>query len=332
MPRTSRITALAVALASTAALTACQDVASNAPGTAPATTASGSGSGSGAATPSASTVGPDGSDTTRREHLSDSGGYVVQGSRITFVYRNGMRYAVDIGQQVPGRDGTVRTSKGVLTLKDGTATLTDRGGVTTVSRQGAGAVADKAGVIVVASDGTTTCANSRGLQLVGSDGRKAAADRNGYFYTSKDGKTVKGGESPKTKNLAGRFTVCNVGNTARVDLYSDVLFTFDSDTLTPAGRAVVASAARSIRSDVDGKTVNLTGHTDSLGSATDNHDLGQRRADAVAKQLRQEIPGISLKVRSAGETEPVAANVTSDGKDNPTGREKNRRVTITWAK
>lgn len=330
MSRTPRITALALAVAGTAALTACQDVTTNDPGSSSSTAATASGSG--AETSAASAVGPDGSDSARREHLSNEGGYVVQGSRITFVYRNGLRYTVDIGQQVPDHDTTVRTDKGVLTLKDGTATLTDRRGVTTVSRQGAGAVADKAGVVVVASDGTTTCADSRGLQFVGSDGSKGAADRNGYFYTSKDGKTVKSGESPEAKDLAGRFTVCNVGNTARVDLYSDVLFTFDSATLTPAGRAVVASAARSIRSNVDGKTVHLTGHTDSLGSARSNHGLGKRRADAVAEQLRKEIPGITLKVRSAGETEPIAANVTSAGKDNPTGRERNRRVTIAWAK
>lgn len=331
MSRTPRITALAMALASTAALTACQDAAVDDPGRAPSSQPTAATSGSESSRPSAA-VGPDGADANRREHLSNRGGYVVQGSRITFVYRNGLRYSVDIGQQVPDHDTTVRTDKGVLTLKSGTATFTDSRGVTTVSRQGAGAVADKAGVIVVASDGTTTCANSRGLQFVGSDGSKGAADRNGYVYTSKNGKTVKNGKTPEADNLAGRYTVCNVDNTASVDLYSDVLFEFDSATLTPAGRAVVSSAARSIRSDVDGKTVAVTGHTDSVGSAADNQDLGRRRADAVATQLRREIPGVDLTVRSAGETEPVAANVTADGKDNPRGREKNRRVTIAWTK
>lgn len=332
MRRSPRITALVAAVASTAALTACQDTAIHDPTGQPSSASASTSEGDSAPVKNAGDVGPDGADAGRREHLSDHGGYVVQGSRITFVYRNGMRHAVDVGQQIVDRDSTVRTSKGVLTLKSGTATFTDRRGVTTVNRQGAGAVADKSGAIVVAEDGSTTCANNRGLQFVGSKGTKAAADQDGVFYTNKDGKTVTRGSSPKVNDLAGRFTVCNIGNTASVDLYSDVLFTFNKATLTPAGRAVISSAARSIRADVKGKPVNLTGHTDSKGTAGYNKSLGKRRADAVAGQLRREIPGLDLKVRSAGETEPVAANVTTDGKDNPGGRAKNRRVTIAWQK
>ncbi|MBB2893872.1 outer membrane protein OmpA-like peptidoglycan-associated protein [Flexivirga oryzae] len=40
---------------------------------------------------------------------------------------------------------------------------------------------------------------------------------------------------------------------------------------------------------------------------------------------------MKLKVSSNGERQPIAANTTKDGSDNPAGRAKNRRVTISWA-
>lgn len=329
MSRTRRTTVLAIAAATATAtlLTGCQqDI-----GTGGSASPSSSGSAQqGART--AGDVGPDGADASRREVLTDDGGYVVRGSRIAFVYRNGTRYTVDVGQQIPAGDTTLRTASGVLVLKGGSATWTQNGAATTVDARGAGAVADRGGAIVVTPDGSVTCANSQGLQFVGSNGSRAAANTGGAFYTDREGKQVTLGQTPGATTLAGRYTVCNVGDTASMDLFSDVLFEFDSDRLTPAGRAVVASAASTIRQDVQGKTVQVVGHTDSKGTTAYNQQLGQRRATTVANELRRQVPGATLQVRSAGETEPVAANVTPDGKDNPNGRAKNRRVTLTWEK
>lgn len=329
MSRTRRTTVLAItaATATVTLLTGCQqDVGTGSPASPSSTGSSQQGS------RTAGDVGPDGADAGRREVLTDDGGYVVRGSRIAFVYRNGTRFTVDVGQQIPAGDSTLRTANGVLVIKGGSATWTQGSAVTTVNPQGAGAVADRTGAIVVTPDRSVTCANSQGLQFVGSDGSRAAASTSGAFYTDRDGEQVTVGKSPTANTLAGRYTVCNVGSTASMDLFSDVLFEFDSDRLTPAGRAVVASAARTIRQDVEGKTVKVVGHTDSKGTMTYNQQLGQRRATAVANELRRQVPGATLEVSSAGETEPVAANVTPDGKDNPDGRAKNRRVTLTWEK
>lgn len=350
MSRAVRTLAVVSALASATALTACQDTTPSGGGaSAPppphtsGTPSQATGSGAPSSTPTSSgvqvrspltagDVGPDGADASRREALSIDGGYVAQGSRITFVYRTGLRYTVDVGRPVPTTDGTRTTPKGVLILRSGSATFTDRNGVTTVNAQGAGTVADGAGAIVVTPDGSTTCLSSRGIQFVGVDGQRGAADRSGALYTDKSGQKLTLGQAPNVTDLAGRYTVCNVGRTASVELYSDVLFAFDSDRLTPAGKAVSAGAANSIRKDVSGKAVTLVGHTDSKGSMAYNQGLGLRRANAVAAELRAKIPGVNVAVRSAGETEPVAANVTADGKDNPAGRAKNRRTTISWAR
>ena len=44
------------------------------------------------------------------------------------------------------------------------------------------------------------------------------------------------------------------------------------------------------------------------------------------------IPGDRLEVRGFGELRPVAANLTPDGKDDPAGQRRNRRVEVIIAK
>jgi outer membrane protein OmpA-like peptidoglycan-associated protein len=52
----------------------------------------------------------------------------------------------------------------------------------------------------------------------------------------------------------------------------------------------------------------------------------------VAAALRRRLGGATpgLVVRGHGEADPVAANQHKDGSDNPAGRARNRRVTITF--
>jgi hypothetical protein len=68
----------------------------------------------------------------------------------------------------------------------------------------------------------------------------------------------------------------------------------------------------------------LTGHTDDRGSEQMNESVGQRRADAVKAYLvdEQNVNQGRIDTGSAGETQPVAGNQTSQG------REDNRRVEI----
>ncbi|WP_052595570.1 OmpA family protein [Luteipulveratus mongoliensis] len=341
MKTTTRLGALTAVVAAATLLTGCQEkeVVGGSTGATPsaATTnqpsATPSEGGSTSATEGGGAVGPDGQDSGRKEHLSDKGGYVVQGSKVTFVYSNGIRYVIDVGQPV-GDQTTVKSGTGTLTFKNGGASWVDlrSRASSQVDADGAGTVIDKTGAIVVLKDGSTTCANGQGLQFVGSDGAKAQASKTGAFYVDAEGKKTSYGQPSSGGKLAGRFTVCNVDKKVSVDLYSDVLFDFNSATLSPAGKAVVASAAKTISKDVTGKPVSVVGHTDSKGTEEANKTLGQRRADAVAAELRTQLPGVQLKASSAGETEPVAANTTPDGADNPAGRAKNRRVTISYAR
>lgn len=72
-----------------------------------------------------------------------------------------------------------------------------------------------------------------------------------------------------------------------------------------------------------GKTLVITGHTDSRGEESANKALGQRRADAVREWLLSRGIRAPIETRSVGAAEPVADNGTEDG------RTRNRRVQIT---
>ena len=68
-------------------------------------------------------------------------------------------------------------------------------------------------------------------------------------------------------------------------------------------------------------TILLQGHTDSIGSASDNQQLGERRAQAAAFYLQAHgVDNAKLLESSAGESSPVAPNSSSQG------RAVNRRV------
>jgi len=73
-----------------------------------------------------------------------------------------------------------------------------------------------------------------------------------------------------------------------------------------------------------GKTLNIIGHTDNVGEASDNEWIGMQRAKSAMKYLiSQGIPKERIQVFSKGETEPLASNSTKEG------RRRNRRVEIT---
>jgi len=55
--------------------------------------------------------------------------------------------------------------------------------------------------------------------------------------------------------------------------------------------------------------------------------LSEFRAEAVAMEL-QKRTGRMAATQGLGRREPIAPNSTEDGKDNPEGRQLNRRVQI----
>jgi outer membrane protein OmpA-like peptidoglycan-associated protein/tetratricopeptide (TPR) repeat protein len=73
--------------------------------------------------------------------------------------------------------------------------------------------------------------------------------------------------------------------------------------------------------------IEIHGYTDFKGSDIYNLDLSKQRANVVMNYLKNKgIPVTRMKVIAHGEADPVAPNQNPDGSDNPSGREKNRRV------
>jgi outer membrane protein OmpA-like peptidoglycan-associated protein len=119
----------------------------------------------------------------------------------------------------------------------------------------------------------------------------------------------------------------------RVTLAADVLFRFNRASLTTRARSRIAEAVDKIRQRRPG-TVRIVGHTDSRGTDAYNDRLSLRRAESVARALRAALgpAAPALETEGRGERRPVAPNTKQDGSDNPRGRARNRRVTVTFGR
>lgn len=111
-----------------------------------------------------------------------------------------------------------------------------------------------------------------------------------------------------------------------VDLPADVLFDFDKSELRPDAAPSLHKAAELVKS-YPAAPLTVLGHTDAKGSDAYNDSLSLRRAEAVARVL-QERTGRKPSVQGLGKRQPVAPNTTPDGRDDPQGRQLNRRVQI----
>lgn len=105
----------------------------------------------------------------------------------------------------------------------------------------------------------------------------------------------------------------------------DVLFRTGQSQLQPASAIDLAKLADFFKRNAE-RTASIEGHTDSVGSASANHTLSERRANAVMTALVQlGVPADRLRTQAFGEENPTASN------DNTTGRQMNRRVEIVFA-
>lgn len=116
-----------------------------------------------------------------------------------------------------------------------------------------------------------------------------------------------------------------------VTLDNDVLFAFGSAELSPRANAVLQDVSTRIERDAVPGSIDVVGHTDSRGTDDANERLSLQRAQAVQGVLDRQLerPDVTLEVEGFGASEPVAPNEI-EGRDNPDGRARNRRVTITY--
>jgi outer membrane protein OmpA-like peptidoglycan-associated protein len=124
------------------------------------------------------------------------------------------------------------------------------------------------------------------------------------------------------------------GANGLVTVNADVLFAFDSAALSPRGSALIdqVTSVLAAKADPD-KPVSVVGHTDAKGSDGYNQQLSLQRATTVTKALTasRRVTGMKFRSEGHGAKEPVAANTTASGADNPAGRALNRRVEIWYS-
>jgi outer membrane protein OmpA-like peptidoglycan-associated protein len=103
-------------------------------------------------------------------------------------------------------------------------------------------------------------------------------------------------------------------------VFPAVAFRFDSAELTELGKGQVYVAAQRLKEKTD-LTVVIEGHTDAAGNEEYNQKLGQRRAQAVMKELSaQGIEPNRMSAASVGESKPLV------DQDAQWARAVNRRV------
>lgn len=97
-------------------------------------------------------------------------------------------------------------------------------------------------------------------------------------------------------------------------------FEFGKASLTADSRVILEDAYRALVANPD-MNVEISGHTDHVGSEASNQNLSLRRAQAVKNWLANRgISSSRMKTVGKGESEPVADNGTADG------RTENRRI------
>jgi outer membrane protein OmpA-like peptidoglycan-associated protein len=123
-------------------------------------------------------------------------------------------------------------------------------------------------------------------------------------------------------SLSSNISVTNTGEYLIVNMPQDLLFATDSATVRSDLRRDLQTVGSSLLRYPNSR-IEVIGHTDNTGTAAYNQDLSQRRAAAVAGVLRETgVPGTRLAAYGRGEDQPIASNLT------PEGRAQNRRVEI----
>ena len=112
------------------------------------------------------------------------------------------------------------------------------------------------------------------------------------------------------------------GDTIDLVMPGNITFGTGSADLNPGFFGVLDSVALVLK-EYNKTKVDVSGHTDSTGSAQKNQTLSEQRANTVAQYLRTKgVADQRLAVAGYGPTRPVANN------DSPDGRQMNRRVEI----
>lgn len=138
-----------------------------------------------------------------------------------------------------------------------------------------------------------------------------------------------------TLNRAASVEQCRYTGAPHIDytLSSDVLFAFGKsgrNDITGQGRHAINELISKLRQDgVEQNRIQIIGHTDPIGTAATNMQLGQQRANTVRYLMMSGgLPGRNISVSSAGSSEPLVASCSGSRAEKIECYAPNRRVVV----
>ena len=112
----------------------------------------------------------------------------------------------------------------------------------------------------------------------------------------------------------------------------NILYDYNMAILRPESKRVLDGLV-TILNDNPKLKVELSSHTDSIGSDMYNQQLSQDRAQACVDYIiSNSINADRIFAKGYGKLRPIAPNTLPNGKDNPDGRQMNRRTEFTVLK
>lgn len=114
----------------------------------------------------------------------------------------------------------------------------------------------------------------------------------------------------------------------KIQVLGDILFDFNKATLRSSAQQTLQKLAEFLNHR-HVTTIRVEGHTDSIGTDSYNQKLSEQRAETVKNWLIDNLEN-EAEITTLGQAarQPVAPNKLPNGKDNPDGRQQNRRVEI----
>jgi outer membrane protein OmpA-like peptidoglycan-associated protein len=177
---------------------------------------------------------------------------------------------------------------------------------------GAGALLGSAAGLVI---GKTTNASTRKSVLIGAGIGALAGGGVGVYMDRQEAKL-------RERLRGSGVSVTRRGDNIILNMPSNITFDTDRADVKPQFFDVLNSVAIVLR-EFDQTLVDVTGHTDSTGSAAHNLELSERRAGAVAEYLVAQGNNYRrFQVIGVGKSQPIASNATE------AGRAENRRVEL----
>lgn len=173
------------------------------------------------------------------------------------------------------------------------------------------------GAIAGAAIGAATSSKKDRLKgaLIGGAAGGAVGGGIGYYMDQQEAKL-------RVQLEGTGVRVVRNGDAINLVMPGNITFDVGQSSVRPSFLSVLDSVALVLKEFSD-TAVQVSGHTDSTGSAATNLSLSQARASSVKNYLiNQGLPTGRVHSNGYGPSQPVASN------DTPEGREQNRRVEL----